>query len=310
MDYKACKLKFQAAVHFGKRNLEDGEYTFCADTLFSALFQEALKMGKDIAASFLQYAQSGKLLFSDAFPYIGGTFYLPKPMKRVVVDRDSGDSVVKKAFKKLKYIPVQEMGNYLLGKYDVRAVPDMEEVLGCFQMKISASVRGEEETRPYWIGNYYYGEGNGLYVIIGYENAEVEELTKRLMAGLGKAGIGGKRTSGMGRFELTVEEIPAQLYERLIRRGGRYMTLSLSLPRDDELKNALEGAEYVLVKRSGFVNSDDYAQMQRRKKDMYVLKAGACLDNWFEGDVYDVADGSGKHPVYRYAKPMFMEVDA
>ena len=87
------------------------------------------------------------------------------------------------------------------------------------------------------------------------------------------------------------------------------MTLSVSLPTDDELESALEGAEYLLIKRSGFVASEEYAKEQRRRRDLYVLKAGACIRRPYQGDVYDVADPDGGHPVYRYARPMFMEVD-
>ena len=309
MEYKVYKMRFYGAVHFGKKNLEDGEYTFCADTLFSALFQEALKMGVRVAEHLLQYVQSAQLLISDAFPYIGSTYYLPKPMKRIVADNNRGDSKIKKAYKKLKYIPVEEIENYLQGKYDVQAVKDVEEELGYFQMKVSASVRGEEETQPYRIGNYYYRTGNGLYVIVGYEKEEAIELTEELLESVSKVGIGGKRTSGMGKFELVLGKVPEKLQERFSKHGEKYMTLSLSLPREDELGAALDGAEYILVKRSGFVDSDNYAQTQRRKRDLYVLKTGACLKTKFQGDVYDVADGRGNHPVYRYAKPMFLEVD-
>ena len=40
---------------------------------------------------------------------------------------------------------------------------------------------------------------------------------------------------------------------------------------------------------------------------MYVFAAGSCFKNEFEGDIYDVTNG-GSHPVYRYAKPLFMGV--
>ena len=70
---------------------------------------------------------------------------------------------------------------------------------------------------------------------------------------------------------------------------------------------ALEQAHYLLVKRSGFVASETYAKEQLRKRDLYVMQAGSCFRTRFEGDVYDVSDG-GSHPVYRYAKPLLMEV--
>lgn len=85
------------------------------------------------------------------------------------------------------------------------------------------------------------------------------------------------------------------------------MSLSCSLPKYNELETVLEGASYLLQKRSGFVVSDKYSEEPLRKRDLYILKAGSCFRTIFEGDIYDVSDG-GTHAVYRYAKPLFMEV--
>lgn len=84
------------------------------------------------------------------------------------------------------------------------------------------------------------------------------------------------------------------------------MTLSSSLPREEELENVLKDARYRVIKKSGFAASTQYAKDQR-KRDLYVLAAGACVTQMYEGDVYDVGTGEA-HPVYRYAKPIFMEV--
>ena len=76
---------------------------------------------------------------------------------------------------------------------------------------------------------------------------------------------------------------------------------------DDELEQALEDASYLMQKRSGFVASAIYADEWRKKRDLYVFSAGSCFKNCFQGDIFDVSDG-GRHPVYRYAKPLFMGV--
>ena len=61
MNYEAYRLKFKGAVHFGSHSLESGCSSFCADTLFSALCQEALKKGGDTLQQFYAYAKSGQL---------------------------------------------------------------------------------------------------------------------------------------------------------------------------------------------------------------------------------------------------------
>lgn len=307
MNYVIYKMTFPNGVHLGKRNLEDGEYTFASDTFFSALCHEALKFGKEYLDKLVLLTKQGKLSFSDGFPFIGNTFYIPKPMIKIDNEKN-GDSNIKKAYKKMSYIPVECLEQYLKGELDViKEKKKFEKNLGCSDIKNVAAVRGEEEARPYRIGVYNFKEGSGIYLLIGYEKEEDKMFVEEIMEALSYSGIGGKRTSGLGRFELFSGKIEESFMKRLNISGHMYMTLSVSLPKTDEMEKSLDGANYSLLKRSGFVNSYDYANEFFRKKDMYVLAAGACVRNVFEGDVYDVSEG-GKHPVYRYAKPMFLEV--
>lgn len=100
MKYKAYKLAFTSGIHIGKTMLVDSNPGIHADTLFSALCQEALKIGEDTLAELYGYACDGKLQISDAFPYIGDTCYLPKPMKRIVTE-SQGDSTLKSYIRNL-----------------------------------------------------------------------------------------------------------------------------------------------------------------------------------------------------------------
>ena len=94
MNYKILKLDFTTAVHFGSGGLEKSGNVPGADTIFSALFIEALKHGKSDVL--LKSFQEGRLKISNAFPYIKEEYYLPKPIIRLDNDAD-GDSVIKKA---------------------------------------------------------------------------------------------------------------------------------------------------------------------------------------------------------------------
>ena len=78
MKYSIYKLEFQTGVHLGMGMLNESEYTFRADQLFSALYIEALKLKCE--KEFYDCVKRGKLLFSDAFPYLGKTYMIPKPM--------------------------------------------------------------------------------------------------------------------------------------------------------------------------------------------------------------------------------------
>lgn len=309
MEYKIYKFKFTTGVHFGKRNVDDAEYTFGADTLFSAMCQEYLKQGMDQFEWFLAKAKEGKIKLSDGLPYIGDTYYVPKPMIETEAEKNLRDSTIKKVYKKLNYIPVNRLDDYLCGDLPIKQEENkFRENLGTRLVKVSASIRGEEETKPYRVGTYYFKEGSGLYVIVGYEEEADLEKIEECFEALGFVGIGGKRSSGLGRFEIYPGKKCQDFIELLQRSGGAVrMSLSCSLPKYNELETVLEGASYLLQKRSGFVVSDKYSEEPLRKRDLYILKAGSCFRTIFEGDIYDVSDG-GTHAVYRYAKPLFMEV--
>lgn len=307
MEYRIYKLSFANGVRFGKKSLEDGEFSFHADTLFSALCQEALGQGgEEKLNGFLQRAHAGTVQLSDAFPFIGERYYIPKPFLRIEPKEDQGDSNRKKLFKRMKYLPLELLKEYLSGDFPQEHMEDLDG-LGHAAVKTSVALRGKEEAEPYRVECYYYEEGNGIYFIAGYGGAEDQAFLEGLLEGLSYAGIGGKRFAGLGRFQWSSGEVPALLLNRLDAGAGLGMLLSVALPKEEELERALGEASYQVIKRSGFVSSTSYAQEYIRKRDLYVFNAGSCFTERFEGDIYDVSSG-GSHPVYRYAKPMFMGV--
>ena len=150
MEYSIYKLEFQTGVHFGTGMLNESAYTFCADQLFSALYIEALKM--DCAKEFYEKVKSGALLFSDAFPYMGQTYMIPKPMIYVET-KEQGISEQKKLYKKMKFISVDNLDGFLKGTLEITENPMRN--YGDFFQKKSAKVRNEGETEPYQVGIYY-----------------------------------------------------------------------------------------------------------------------------------------------------------
>ena len=304
MNYKIYKMIFTQGVHFGDHSLEKSEITFQADTLFSALCIEALKIDK--LDELLESVKEDHLVFSDAFPYMGQEFFIPKPMKKIEQVVQSEDVTTRKKFKKLEYIQVSLLDQYLKGQYPINKGSDIKK-LGVHALKTSASIRGNEEAVPYRVGIYRFKEENGLYIVVGYDSQEILDLFDELFEMLSLSGIGGKKNSGLGHFDLEIAELPKELNKRLNTKG-EVMTLSVSLPTEDELDDVLDDSRYLLVKRSGFVDSYTYSKEQRRKKDIYLFKAGSCFNKTYQGDVYDVSSG-GNHSVYKYAKPLFMGVE-
>ena len=305
MNFKICKMHFSTGLHIGKGLLTDGEPVFYADTLFSALCHEALKMEK--LDTLFRCCKEGYLKFSDGMPFIQKELYLPKPLLRVETDEE-GSSKMKKLFKKLSYIPVEKFEEYLQGNLDVQKEKEKYDTLGKFQMTQKVSVAREEEPEPYFVGSYHFQKEAGLYVIVSYDTEEVFDFFMELMRALEYSGIGGKRTSGYGKFQLEFADMPKKLQERMdMEKYSLKMVVSLALPTKDELKEACNDANFQVIKRSGFVASDTYAKHLQRKKDFYAFASGSCFQNTFDGDIYDVSLG-GSHPVYQYAIPIFVGV--
>jgi len=307
MEYKIYKLTFDGGVHFGDNSLENSLSFFHADTLFSALCTEAVKMGQGVLDDFVSRAMNGKLLLSDAFPFVGEKYFLPKPCLRVE-SKDDGNSVIKKKYKSLKYIDAELFSTFINGEYPIDAHSDDLQDFGYFSEKTSAAIRGRDETLPYRVGSFWFNKGNGLYILIGTDDSETDELIESLFEALSLTGIGGKRSEGFGRFSYYPGKKLSFMNETLTGTHKKYMTLSVSLPNDAELTDSIDNASYSLIKRSGFVYSDNFSDTFMRKKDMFVFDSGSVFEKRFEGGIYDVSSG-GSHPVYRYAKPIFMGVD-
>lgn len=309
MKYKIYKFSFCTGLHIGNGHLTDAEYTIMADTVFSALCQEALKMGGvEQLNQLIDYVRNGKIRLSDGFPYMqNDCFYVPRPMLMVKREK-KGNSNEKKAFKKLKYIPVEQLDSYLKGMMDPTEEVDRIKQLGSYSIKDQAAVRGLDEAMPYSVGGYYFNKDNGIYICVGYTE-ESEELLEELLLSLSYSGIGGKLSSGMGKFVLYSVPLPHSMEKHLnTEQFSTWMSISVSLPRDDELELVLPDSSYGVIKRSGFISSTTFADTQRKKRDLYLLQSGSCFAKKYSGDVYDVS-GEGNHPVYRYAVPMFMGVE-
>lgn len=306
MDYTGYKLEFLTAVHFGDGSLEGSASGISSDTLFSALCYEAVSMGnlEELVAA----VKDGKLQFSDAFPYHGDRYYLPKPM--ITIESESS-SELKKCIKKMNCIPADKFSEFISGTMDIKKESQELAEMGAYNVRTLAVVSDREDTIPYSLGTYEFRKGWGLYVIIGYGDEDALYLLEKLLIGLGYSGIGGKRSSGFGRFVPLNTKLPEELTGRLISPDGcgekMKMTLSNSMCCDGEMEHVCRGASFALAKRGGFISSVTYADHLVKKADYYCFKAGSVFINGFKGELRDVSV-KGNHPVYRYAVPMFMEV--
>ena len=305
MDYGIYKFSFPYGVHFGNRLLESSNITFCADTLFSGLCIEALKTGEDKLKEWYHAVKAGNLIFSDGFPYTDDEFFLPKPFMKI--SSDENDSSLKKEYKKMKCIAMSKWNDYLNGNISPKEEHALEKRIGKHDTKTHVAIQGLEEPLPYRIGSYSFYDGSGLYIIYGYEDESAKDLFYELLDGLSFSGLGGKRSSGLGRFDIFNGKLPDPIESALQKKSSRQISLSISLPNDDELDSVMENASYMIEKRSGFVESASYSENYMRKRDLFMFSAGSVFERRFVGDIFDVSSG-GAHPVYRYGKPVFIGV--
>ncbi|HIV87735.1 MAG TPA: type III-A CRISPR-associated RAMP protein Csm4 [Candidatus Pygmaiobacter gallistercoris] len=321
MNFLLFKLRFSTAVHFGESDtalsLASSRETFCADTLFSALCHTALSMqGPDGLAQLCSWVKRGGLRLSDGMIFCGDTLCLPKPMARAqsAAELPAAD---RKAMKRLQWIPVFAFDGFAQSLAGGALFEPRRYAMQPGSMVEFSHVRLEEGENPdlYSVGTFVFAEDCGLYLIARCGDPQQAGVLRMLLDALGVSGIGGKVSSGYGRFSVieqidldTAQDPQAVWLARALRADtGRYLLLTASLPRDEELDAVLDGANFALIRRGGFVGSDHYADSARKKKTQYFLAAGSLLPRRFEGDLYEVGPG-GAHPVYRYGRPILLGV--
>lgn len=96
MKYQSYRMIFPVGIHLGNKLSDESMFTVLADTLFSALCQEAVKNGS--LDELVSAVKDNKLLISDAMPFIGDTYYIPKPLVKIQTE-SQGNSKLKKHLK-------------------------------------------------------------------------------------------------------------------------------------------------------------------------------------------------------------------
>ena len=352
MPYYLYKLRFLTPVHFGGDKpgigIEKVSPSCHADTFFSAICNEAVSLyGEKFLEELVETAGKGEFLLSDLFPYYSGDggkddfrLCLPKPALLLNREEDinpsqlpESDSTQKKKMKKLAYIPIRQWEDYLTyiaGKSknfecdlnsttetgEPKVVISEEAVIP----RVAVSREGKDAT-PYFIGAHIFSECSGLYFITKLKSEELKKTFDVIISSLQYSGIGGKRTSGYGKFQLAddVVELDPEEYttedDRILaemlsdKTFPHYMALSVISPYPDEITPELQNNSfYTLIPRSGFVNSRNYSEIPLKRKSIVMLGAGSCFPVRLKGHIPDVSEQGG-HPVYRYGMAMMMGVN-
>ena len=176
------------------------------------------------------------------------------------------------------------------------------------------NTRGEEPL-PYYVAQFTFAARAGLFLIARVRDAEMGAWLHRLLAWLGMAGIGGKRTSGYGKFR--VGEIIhmgaddggdiAALRDMLAADSAPWqLALAPVLPTADDLAAVKAGA-YRLRRAGGFISYPTHAA--EKKNSVYLLDAGSCFPVRIGGTCSTLGTHDG-HPVWRYGYGLYAGVTA
>lgn len=326
MSYYLYQLTFDSLVHFGQAelggHLEQITLDYPSDTLFSALCCELARQGgNEVVEDFYSKTASGQIALSDLYPYMihdNGEchFYVPKPVLGGIktpnkewreYEQACRDSRQKKAVKKLPYVRAIHLNHYLSALQ--HGTPFTEKPkFGEFVLVQKVNCRNE---KPYYVGCYTFHPRAGLYGIIKAEEADRDWL-QRIFTLLGYSGIGGKRSSGYGKFHLYddfiemdeqgIYEDDGELYRRLVDNEAAWqMAISMVLPEQEDIPAVARESWYTLRKRSGFI---DAAGEVRKRDSLYMIASGSCFSKRIDGSIA-VLPGN-EHPVYRYGKGMYL----
>lgn len=308
MKYIIYKLIFGKGIRTGQGKLSETEITFKADNIFSAIINEVSKYNEELLEGIIKEVEDDKLVISDSFPFYKDELMLPKPLISIV--NEDGDSKEKKKFKRIKYIPLSKWNQYVKGKSDPDELLIYNENIGKKQLDTKIQYRDSGEHNIYNMEYFRFNRDGGLYFILGYKDEKLLEELDEILYNLSFTGIGGKKSIGLGKFEMEVIDLPKEL-EGKINTDKSSMLLTTSMAKEEELEKTINpDSRYSLCKRSGYTYSENkkaLSEKHYKKRTLYFFNSGSVFGYKFKGDLFRIDNGF-IHPIYRYSKPIWLEV--
>lgn len=357
--YYALIMKFRSPVHFGETgeggDLSTSSFNCHSDTLFSALCTEAARINPDLTAKLANKAENGEILFSDLFPWhwsktakapelfikkpvIAGKFDTEQNPARVVETLNSAREMSgeRKKIKKRLYIRPSEIDRFvasLKNQYssDKQSINELSAVPEFAAENNNVHFNGRTRT-PYDINCWHFAENCGLYAVCSIKDEKDLEWLSPIVTSLSLEGIGGKKSSGYGKFDLLTaagqEHTAATPQDAFVAlnalgedgsclvkylnddKSANQISLSALLPCEEEIQDAMENTGK-LLHRSGFSYSvSDKSTL--KTGSIYMIDSGACFHRRLRGRIAEVGLRFKlfSHPVYRYGKGLYIGIQA
>ncbi|MCK9234167.1 MAG: type III-A CRISPR-associated RAMP protein Csm4 [Acholeplasmatales bacterium] len=292
---KIITLKFNTAIHYGndgKPGLLNTDIMILSDTVYSAIIDN----NPTILSKLIKYVTNNELKISNMLPYVNNQLLLPRGLKQFEFGNKEIDRTLFKKMKKVNFLPFDNYEKYYTNCQEelIEEALNLEKEIGVFEVRTNNRIsRDKRETMPYLLTTFTFNENSGLYLIVEYSDENIFALIKNEIERLGKFGVGGRRSSGLGKF--VIKEIK----DFQETDQGKYLLVSTALP-----KNPIGKSTFKIVKRSGFYHS---REGNFKKRDIYAISSGLITEEKFEGKILD--DLSFNHPVYRFLPALFVRIN-
>lgn len=345
MQYCIVKLNFKTPVRFGIKSLDDTSIICHSDTLFSAIFIEAMKIyGADKAELIKDKLQSGDIKISSMMPYFYDSdeeeswLYVPKPIISLESVKNTQENTVslKKKVKKLKFLRISYLEEYInaLKNQDVEMISSYINYVALEKTSQNVNLQQEKNQIYSITSNVFQNrllEDNeniksnsgivgksGLYFVMAYNDDGILKILKTVLNSLQYTGIGGKKSIGYGKFDFEItnegEKLSYDEEELLgriknIENYDKKMLISLLSPSVKEIEELdIDKISYSLLKRGGFVDSFTYSENLVKKKYVFMFEEGSVMNKNINGEIKDLKR-YGNHSIYRNGIAMYVGVE-
>jgi len=265
MKFKIIKMCFTTPLHLGEVGIgiEGSTLILHSDTIFNAICNALAKLyGSEWVTDFLEkFKLKPDFRISSGFPFIENNLYFPKPFSRANIERELRQNYGKK-LKKTNYLTKHFFEKWIAGdnltENELKNITKKEITLlngdkiskfheEMILPKVAVN-RESAESNIYFLGSVHFAKKAGLWFIVDCEDDIYRDKVLPALRLLQHEGIGGKRTWGLGRFELEEDSFYLKLPDVNTR-----LLLSLFYPKISEKKLfSSEKAKWGFTLRGGY----------------------------------------------------------
>lgn len=305
-------LKFITPFRFGKDgNLVNNQFICYGDTFFSAFIIEWIRLFSVAQIDeIIEEVNENKILFSDFQPYQGDVLYLTKPLLEQRIKIKEPNQI--KEEKKINFLSIDQLIDLVRNQNPKTLTKEPE--FSRDDKRVCLNKMDSQKPEPFFLTSQRLSENSGFYLMVELPKKRIDAFDQ-VIESLGETGIGGKRSSGFGKFIIEkvtdlsndlLSDSEGKLKKIWGKKTNLYLNLAPLLPLKEEIDKVKKGT-YRLIQRRGFVYSDNYASQALKRKQVTMIEGGSCFLDHIKGSVVDLSAYEA-HPVYRYGKGFFLGV--